>query len=75
MPLDITDNREPNFELLTGQFRDPDTGEFEQGGPPPDYDLEANRFRSDETGQFKPRAADYFDEPREVRLDALWPEG
>ncbi len=36
-------NREDHFEIETNQFRDPDTGEFEEGGPPPDYSEEANR--------------------------------
>lgn len=37
---DVTPNREDNFELDTGRFRDPDSGEFEPGSPPPDLDEE-----------------------------------
>jgi hypothetical protein len=66
--------REDHFELETGQFRDPATGRFEPGGPPPDYDPGSDRYRAAD-GRFKPRSADLFDEPAEVRLDQLYPEG
>ena len=73
--MDITPDRTDHFSLATGQFRDPATGEFEPGGAPPDADLTVDRYRSDVTGQFKSRPADHFDEPAEVRLDSLEPEG
>lgn len=71
---DITEDREEFFEIETGQFRDPDTGEFEDGGPPPDYDGEANRYRGAD-GEFKTRSADLFDEEEEVLFDDLGFEG
>lgn len=70
----ITPDRTDHFDLETGQFRDPETGTFEPGGPPPDYDAAADRFRAVD-GQFKSRTADHFDEPAEVRLDSLDPMG
>lgn len=70
----VTENREGFFELGTGRFRDPSNGEFEPGSPPPDYGNRSNRYRA-KNGQYKTRSADLYDEPEEVRLDALWPEG
>ena len=70
----ITPDRTGNFGLKTGQFRAPETGAFEPGGPPPDYDPTADRFRA-KSGEFKDRPADHFDEPAEVRLDSLEPRG
>lgn len=70
----VSESRESEFDLETGRFRDPETGRFEPGGSPPDYDERANRFR-DENGRFKDRSADLFDEPEEVRRDALFPRG
>jgi len=71
---DHWENREEHFEIETGQFRDPDTGEFEEGGPPPDYSEEANRYRA-EDGEFKERSADLYDERAEVVFDDLDFEG
>lgn len=70
----IRDNREEDFSLSTGRFRNPQTGEFERGGSPPDYGSEANRYRA-ENGQFKSRSADLYDEPAEVRFDDLGRQG
>lgn len=70
----ITENREGMFELDTGRFRDPQSGEFEPGGPPPDFDDGVDRFRAAD-GQFKDRSADLFDEKEEVRTGSLDPMG
>lgn len=72
--LDITENREEHFNRESGRFHDPDTGEFEEGGPPPDLDEEVDRYRA-EDGKFKSRSADLFDEYEEVIKDSLEPEG
>lgn len=71
---DLDDNREDHFEIDTGQFRDPESGEFESGGAPPDYDADTDRFRA-ENGEFKDRSTDLFDEVEEVRQDSLDPMG
>ena len=71
---EIRDNREGDFSLSTGRFRNPETGEFEDGSSPPDYDSEANRYRA-ENGQFKSRSADLYDERAEVRFDDLGRQG
>lgn len=70
----IESNREDHFSLDVGRFRDPDTGKFEVGSPPPDYSSEADRYRA-EDGRFKSRSSDLYDEPKEVKENALWPEG
>jgi len=70
----IRDNREGDFSLSTGRFRNPETGEFEDGSSPPDYDSETNRYRG-ENGQFKSQSADLYDEPAEVRFDDLGRQG
>lgn len=70
----VTPNRTDHFELETGQFRAPDSGRFEPGGPPPDFDQEVRRYRAD-SGRFKTRPADHFDEPAEVRQRSLEPRG
>ena len=71
---EIRDNREGDFALSTGRFRNPQTGEFEDGSSPPDYDSEANRYRA-ENGQFKSQSADLYDERAEVRFDDLGRQG
>lgn len=71
---DVTPNREDDFELDTGRFRDPDSGEFEPGSAPPDLDEDVDRYRA-EDGQFKDSADDLYDEPEEVSIDSLEPEG
>lgn len=71
---DITKNREGNFSRESARFHDPDTGEFEAGSPPPDLDTDVDRYRAVD-GKFKSRSADLFDEPEEVRLGSLDPEG
>lgn len=70
----IRDNRESDFDLEVGQFRNPSSGRFELGRAPPDYGHDAKRFRAND-GQFKDRSADLFDEPAEVMSDTLDPEG
>jgi hypothetical protein len=70
----LRDNREGDFSLSTGRFRNPETGEFEDGSSPPDYDSEANRYRA-ENGQFKSQSADLYDERAEVRFDDLGRQG
>ena len=70
----ISDNREGQFELETGRFRDPYTGQFEPGGSPPDFDERTHRYRGRD-GRFKTRAVDLYDERREVEERALWPFG
>jgi len=70
----LRDNREGDFSLSTGRFRNPETGEFEDGSSPPDYDSETNRYRA-ESGQFKVQSADLYDEPAEVRFDDLGRQG
>lgn len=71
--LDIEPNREDDFEPDTGRFRGED-GKFDVGSPPPDLDEDVNRFRA-ENGQFKESSADLYDEPEEVQMDSLEPDG
>jgi hypothetical protein len=71
--VDIEPNREDDFDLETGRFRG-DDGEFDPGSPPPDFDEDSNRFRA-KNGEFKEQADDLYDEPEEVRLDSLEPDG
>lgn len=72
--LQFDDSREGHFDVEAGRFRDPSTGVFEAGSPPPDYAPEANRFRA-EDGKFKARSSDLYDEPEEVRRNSLAPRG
>lgn len=70
----ITSNRERHFNKRSGRFHDPDTGMFEDGAPPPDLDASVDRYRAKD-GRFKKRSTDLFDEPEEVALESLEPEG
>lgn len=70
----VDESREGHFDVEAGRFRDPASGAFEVGSPPPDYDPAANRFRA-ENGKFKGRSSDLYDEPEEVRRHSLEPRG
>ena len=72
--LEITENREGNFDIESGRFHNPETGQFEEGSPPPDLDEEVDRFRAKD-GKFKSSSADLYDEYEEVIKDSLEPEG
>lgn len=71
---DVSENRESDFNIESGRFHDDETGEFEPGSPPPDLGTSVDRYRA-EDGKFKGRSKDLFDEPEEVRLGSLEPEG